>query len=318
MSEITIETQKAAPIFPRIFAFIIDCITVGVACLVMGKILYPYFENSPFIFQCIGTLLCLFYFAAFNSQIGNGKTIGKILGKIRVKDLNGASIPFIHSLVRSSIFIIPFCFAGYLQTYSTQHLSLSLLVAFFQSIVFACFYLAIFNGNSQQSLHDLLSETQILRNAQSNIPHQSVWRIHYYIIALLTIVIFSVNLWGYFQSKAMSANDFRLISDDIKNAQVESRHTYIGEAESTNQVLILNVNHPDYLDDLDRAETLLEKINQQHAEVLTQYHITQLQFNFSYQFGLAKLSKTTLYDYKKTPKSSLSYIGESTGLNLGF
>lgn len=85
MSEITTETQKAAPIFPRIFAFIIDCITVGVACLVTGKILYPYFENSPFIFQCIGTLLCLFYFAAFNSQIGNGKTIGKILGKIRVK-----------------------------------------------------------------------------------------------------------------------------------------------------------------------------------------------------------------------------------------
>lgn len=65
------------------------------------------------------------------------------------------------------------------------------------------------------------------------------------------------------------------------------------------------MNHPDYLDDLDRAETLLEKINQQHAEMLTQYHITQVQFNFSYQFGLAKLSKTTLYDYKKTPKSSL-------------
>ena len=92
MSKITPETQKAAPIFPRIFAFIIDCITVGVACLVMGKILYPYFENSPFIFQYIGTLLCLFYFAAFNSHIGNGKTIGKILCKIRVKDLNGASI----------------------------------------------------------------------------------------------------------------------------------------------------------------------------------------------------------------------------------
>ena len=116
----------------------------------------------------------------------------------------------------------------------------------------------------------------------------------------------------------MSANNFSLISDDIKNAQVESRHTFIGEAESTNQVLILNVNQPDYLDDLDRAETLLEKINQQHAEVLTQYNINQVQFNFSYQFGLAKLSKTTLYDYKKTPKISLSYIGDSTGMNLGF
>lgn len=31
------------------------------------------------------------------------KPLGKILGKIRVKDLNGASIPFIHSLVRSRL-----------------------------------------------------------------------------------------------------------------------------------------------------------------------------------------------------------------------
>ena len=104
----------------------------------------------------------------------------------------------------------------------------------------------------------------------------------------------------------------------LKNAQVESRHTFIGEAESTNQVLILNVNQPDYLDNIDSAETLLEKIDRQHAEVLTQYKINQVQFNFSYQFGLAKLSKTTLYDYKKTHKSSLTYIGDSTGLNLGF
>ena len=34
---------------------------------------------------------------------------------------------------------------------------------------------------------------------------------------------------------------------------------FIGEAESTNQVLILNVNQPDYLDNIDSAETLLEK-----------------------------------------------------------
>ena len=43
MSKITTETQKAAPIFPRLFAFIIDCITVGVACLVTGKNTVPLF-----------------------------------------------------------------------------------------------------------------------------------------------------------------------------------------------------------------------------------------------------------------------------------
>ncbi|KAF1012713.1 MAG: hypothetical protein GAK29_04829 [Acinetobacter bereziniae] len=50
MTEIQNPTKTIAPIFPRLFTFIIDCLIVGVACLVMGKVLYPYFENSPFIF----------------------------------------------------------------------------------------------------------------------------------------------------------------------------------------------------------------------------------------------------------------------------
>ena len=89
MTEIQNPVKTIAPIFPRLFTFIIDSLIVGVACLVMGKVLYPYFENSQFIFQCLGTLLCLFYFSAFNSSIGDGKTIGKILSKIRVKYFTG-------------------------------------------------------------------------------------------------------------------------------------------------------------------------------------------------------------------------------------
>ncbi|BCX75005.1 RDD family protein [Acinetobacter bereziniae] len=318
MTEIQNPVKTIAPIFPRLFAFIIDCLIVGVACLVMGKVLYPYFENSPFIFQCLGTLLCLFYFSAFNSSIGDGKTIGKILCKIRVKDFTGASISPTHALIRSSIFIIPFCFIGYLQSFAHPPLTLILIIAFFQSIVFACFYLAVFNGNSQQSLHDVLTRTQILRNTQSNMSHQAIWKVHYYILTLITMIIFSINVWHYVQNQNSTTHDLTSIPDDIQNIQIENRYSFIGETESTNQVLILNVSQPAYLDQVDTAETLIQKL-QQDSNILAQYKINQVQFNFSYQFGLAKLSKATIYDYKKTATTTqLTHIGENTSVKLGF
>lgn len=318
MKEIPNQAKTVAPIFPRLFAFIIDCLIVSVACLVVGKILYPYFENSAFIFQCIGTLLCLFYFAAFNSTIGEGKTIGKILCKIRVKDFTGSSISPIHSFIRSSIFIIPFCFIGYLQNFSNQTFILILIIFLFQSIVFACFYLAIFNGNSQQSLHDLLTHTQILRNTQTNMSQQPIWKAHYYILSLITVIILSINIWHYVQNQYLSTSDFSLISEDIKNVQIENHYTAIGEAESANQVLILTVSQPAYFYHVDAAKTLVQTL-QQDSNILTQYKINQVQFNFSYQFGLAKLSKATIYDYKRTATTAqLTHIGENTSVKIGF
>jgi uncharacterized RDD family membrane protein YckC len=318
MSEIQHPAKAIAPIFPRLFAFVIDCLIIGVACSVMGKLLYPYLENSPFIFQCMGTLLCLFYFSAFNSSIGDGKTIGKILCRIQVKDFTGASIPPTQSLIRSSIFVIPFCFIGYLQSVAHPTLTLILIIILLQSIVFACFYLAIFNGHSQQSFHDLLTHTQILRNTQSNMPQQAIWKVHYYILSFIMLIIFSINVWHYFENQNLATHDLTSISEDINTIQIETRYTFTDDADSTHQVLILNVNQPDYLDQTDTAEVLIQKV-EQDTNILTQYKVNQVQFNFAYQFGLAKLSKATLYDYKKMSSNShLIHRSDNISVKLGF
>lgn len=164
----------------------------------------------------------------------------------------------------------------------------------------------------------MLTRTQILRNTQSNMPHQAVWKVHYYILTLITMIIFSINVWHYVQNQNSTTHDLTSISDDIQNIQIENRYTFIGETESTNQVLILNVSQPAYLDQVDTAETLIQKL-QQDSNILAQYKINQVQFNFSYQFGLAKLSKATIYDYKKTATTTqLTHIGENTSVKLGF
>ncbi len=63
MTEIQNPVKTIAPIFPRLFAFIIDCLIVGVACLVMGKCYIPILKNSiyfsmPWHFAMFVLFLC--------------------------------------------------------------------------------------------------------------------------------------------------------------------------------------------------------------------------------------------------------------------
>ena len=319
MTDLISNSKVSIPRFPRIFAFIIDCIVLGVTGMVVGKSLYPYLENSPFIFQCIGTLICLFYFAALNSSIGQGKTIGKMACKIRVTNLMGFSISTFHSLIRSSILIIPLCFIGYLQQQSSNQLSITLLVALFQSIVFACFYLAIFNRNSQQSLHDVFSKTQILRNSQSTIPYHAVWAVHYYIMSALTVIIFAANLWTYQQNTPLSNDLKNQFSGDITNIQVVNQSTFIGEAVSNNQILFLNLSTPKYLNQQETAETLLQNIHQQHPDLFSSYKINKVNLNFAYQFGATKISRSKTYDLRFNQNHpQLEFSGENSATSFGF
>lgn len=319
MTDLISNSKVSIPRFPRIFAFIIDCIVLGVTGMVVGKSLYPYLENSPFIFQCIGTLICLFYFAALNSSIGQGKTIGKMICRIRVSDLTDKSIQPLHSLFRSSIVIIPLCFIGYLQQKSSNQLSLTLLVALFQSIVFACFYLAIFNRSTQQSFHDLISKTQILRNSQSNIPYHFVWKAHFYIISILTVIIFAMNIWAYQQSAPLSNDVKNQFSGDITNIQVVNQSTFIGEAVSNNQILFLNLSTPKYLNQQETAETLLQDIHEQHPDLFSSYKINKVNLNFTYQFGATKISRSKTYDLRFNQNHpQLEFSGENSATSFGF
>ena len=311
-----VSEKRVALIFPRIFAFIIDCIVVLVASIAISKLLYSSFENSPFLFQCMGTLLCLFYFSVFNSNVMQGKTIGKMLCKIRVADLTGQQIGFTQSLFRSAIFIIPFCFSGYLQPLASQSLIITLLLALFQSIIFACCYLAIFNRHSQQAFHDLMSKTQILRNSQSHLAYETVWKTHYILIAIMCVLIFSANLWAYFQNQQASAINFQQISADISDIRVETRYKVIGDAQSENHVLISVVNTPEYINDESRTEELTQQFKQHYPQILSENKIDQIQVNFAYQFGLAKIARTVLYDYKDTALTAkLTFNGN--GLSYG-
>ena len=91
--------------FQRIFSFIIENIVLITICAFITKNLHEYISNT-LIFNLFGILFCLFYFAIFNSQLNKGKTIGKLLCRIRVASLQAQSIKLTTSFLRACIIIM--------------------------------------------------------------------------------------------------------------------------------------------------------------------------------------------------------------------
>lgn len=307
------------PVFSRIFAFMIDLIILGAACAVLSKYLIPYFPHSAFLFHCLGTLLCVFYFAFFNSNIGGAKTIGKMICGIHVTNLSNQTISFIKSCARSSIAILPLCFIAYLQPFAQLSIPINILTALLISMLFISVYLVIFNRHTSQSLHDVISKTQIQNKAQSFFSQQPIWKAHTYIALGLVFIIVAASLWRYTQSEAAIEHAPSVLSKNIKSLSVEQRYVTLGEARSQSNVLIFSVNANQALDDRDFLIEQIMALKSAQPRIYSDNAINQVQFNSSYQFGLAKISKSVIYDLSFNQGQALiSFNGDKASTGIGF
>lgn len=307
------------PLFSRIIAFIIDLIILGAACAVLSKYLFNYFPDSPFLFHCIGTLICLFYFAAFNSNIVDGKTIGKMICGIQVTNLINQPISFLHACLRSMIVIIPLCFIDFIQPFTQGSFGFSLLNALFTSIVLVSFYLVIFNRNTSQSLHDILSKTQIQNKALNFLAKPPIWKGHYLVSMGLVVIIITSSLWLH--SKMTDSSDIKqlALSSSIQSLSIENRYTTMGETRSQNNVLIFNVDANQALNDRDFFTQQVMLLKVASPKLYSENEINQVQFNSSYQFGLARFSKSVIYDLSFNQGQALiSFNGDRSSTGLGF
>lgn len=315
----TTTIKNKRPLFSRIFAFMIDLIILSAACAVLSKYLIHYFPDAPLLFHCIGTLLCLFYFAFFNSNIGGAKTIGKMICGIHVTALNHQQISLIKSCARSSIVILPLCFIGYLQPFTQQSILLNILTALLISIVMVSFYLVIFNRHTSQTLHDIIVKTQIQNKAQSFFSQQPIWKVHYFICIGLALIIIAGSLWSYAQNDHSLEHEKTGLSKHIKSLSIENRYVTLGEARSQSNVLIFNVGANENLEDRDFMTAQIMALKSAQPRIYSENAINQVQFNSSYQFGLAKISKSVIYDLSFNQGQALiSFNGDSASTGVGF
>lgn len=315
MDKIT-QNLKSHPLLPRFFSLLTDLIILSICCGALAKILTSYTTFHPFVLNLIGTAYCLIYFAMLNSHISSGKTIGKRLCKIRVDNLANQSIGITHSFIRSAIFILPLCFIGYLKVDAQMSFVWAIVQAILISIVIACIYLAIFNTNSQQGLHDWLTKTQILRNSQTYLQLKPILKYHFYFLSIITIILISSSIFKVSQSEKLN---FSTLNPAIQNITLNTHHTYIGEAESVDQILIFDLNSIKNKDEPSISRELLQKFSDQNPNFIKENNVNKTQLNYSYQFGLVQIKHSMTYDIiENYGVTSLIYSGSGQGQSINF
>src|ERR1039457_1218039 len=112
-----LDSQPVADTFPtdrsvgsvwrRCVAYLVDSLILGTVGSGLGKVIFDRLSQLGLWGPLAGFCLALAYFAIFDSEIGDGQTLGKRWLKLRVIDAEGNTISFAKSLLRSVIFLVP-------------------------------------------------------------------------------------------------------------------------------------------------------------------------------------------------------------------
>jgi uncharacterized RDD family membrane protein YckC len=147
----------------RFFAFFIDGIVLGL----VGQVIA--FSMSPILFEIGpyghigGNVIALLYFGLMNSRLGRGQTLGKRAMHAAVRDAEGKPIGIGRSMLRTSIWLVPATLNGWtipLLEHPVAKYALTIVVLGIGGAVLATM---VFNRKTRQGLHDMLTETYVLR-----------------------------------------------------------------------------------------------------------------------------------------------------------
>ncbi len=303
----------------RLGAFFIDSIILGLLGLVLGLFFSQQFVELGGWGRAIGFPIAALYFAVLNSRIGGGQTIGKRAFKIQVVDKGGELLSLPKSTLRYSIIGVPYFLNGALLPesflYPVGFYILSLLVfGFGLSIV----YLFVFNRNTRQSLHDIITGTYVVRkNSESSEALKPIWPLHYAItgvlmvLSLLAPIFMGQIIQGEFFSELLKTRERIQNVPQVVNATIQDGQSTFseisGESKTTTylsaQVVINNQN----IEDEELAARIANVILETHKDAI-QRNLIQVSLTYGYDIGIA--SKWTRYRYSFSPEYWLEKKGQ--------
>jgi predicted Zn finger-like uncharacterized protein len=184
------EPKAICGFWRRIFAFTIDLLFLFILFTILGWLWGTLIsEADERIWEVLEAGICILYFGFFNSHHGKGQTIGKRLTKIKVVNEHGKNISFLSSCWRAAI--LSFIFFAETPAFLEN-------VLFFRLVGIgaagAIIYLYIFNGQTRQSLHDLLVGTYVVSSHHSGkVDLPKIRKVHYAIAFTLAVVLTVIN-----------------------------------------------------------------------------------------------------------------------------
>jgi uncharacterized RDD family membrane protein YckC len=248
----TIQPDRAiAALWRRVVAFVLDGIILFVAASLVAMPFFETFSRLGSWGALVGFCLALPYFAILDSGIANGRTLGKRLMHIQVIDKNGAAISFGKSVVRYTVFAVPYFLNNLLLPLTrTPWAVFGLMSILIFGVGGATLYLVVFNRHTRQGLHDLSVGTYVAVADTDGPPKtEPIWGAHWVILGSgLAVLFLSTGIlgnklaqWGPFPQML---EDVRLVEgiEGVQAASIQDMNqNKLGTGEKK-KVLIINVH----------------------------------------------------------------------------
>lgn len=238
------------PLIRRFFAFIVDAIVLGI----IGQILITGF--SSFILSLsskgrfVGLIFSALYFGLGNSSLFNGKTIGKCLLKIEVRDLTGEYISILRSMLRSLMYIVPFIFNQWALDIGSSifaQIFWLVIVSWLFTYLIALPLFVIGNWRSGRLIHDVIFSTTVHLKKSS---YSSITLRREKCVLYITLVIFFLFvLWfspNYFYTNTPTSDSpvevfYGQLENDFDDYGFHVNVRYVQDMLEKNEISLLRI-----------------------------------------------------------------------------
>ncbi|HEY1448388.1 MAG TPA: RDD family protein [Caulobacteraceae bacterium] len=296
----------------RIGAFVMDTLIIGVPAYLICFEAFDAFAALGEFGRLIGLVVATAYFGVFGSKIGDGRTPGKRLFKLRVVGLDGSALGLDRALGRSFVLMLPIILNGLFirDTNSVAALAFGVIaVTAVFGVGLAQVFLYLFNRPSRQLLHDLLFGSVVVRLGGVPLADPTPKVPKYVAYGLVSAVfVLSVGAVSYYSiakpvilpglTKVMHASN---ALPEVMETGVTDNYTNFypaGSSPTVSRTLVVTVHLRKWPTDLSREfQRIHDVVGQNYA--LAPGQRMQIRLNYGFDIGIASGSRnqTETYDH---------------------
>ncbi len=287
-----------AGVWRRLLAFLIDCLLLGLFGQALGLIAADQLAALGNWGRALGFAIATTYFAVMDSRLFGGQSLGARLSKIRVVTRDGRALGLGASMLRTTLFTLPYCLNGAAISIDP---SMSLAMVLFSIVVFglglSIVYLFLFNRSTRQCPHDLAVGAYVVKAEYTQpLAVGPIWRGHFVVLAVILLIAGVVPLYASKLARQspfaelMSVQQAVLSLPGVEFAGVNQSHNSVvvfGKGKTVTDVLSARVRVS------DKAIARSELANRVAAVILEQYPASAQQdritisMDYGFDIGIA-------------------------------
>jgi len=303
----------------RLVAFAVDGIVVGSVGITITLPFFETFSRLGWWGPLVGFCLALPYFAILNSGIGNGQTLGKRWMHLRVIDKTGNTISFWKSVIRYSVFAVPYFLNEMTLPATRTPWAVSALVAVVVAAVGgATLYLVLFNRHTRQGIHDLAVGSYVAdADKDGSLKIEPIWGGHWAILGLLLIALFlgtgvlgdKLAQWGSFPQLL---EDVRLVEgmEGVQAAGVQDLNTASSGSGEEKKILVINVHWAGKSAEKQVFADQVAKLIIEHDPTVKNHDQLKITVIRGYSLGIARYQVSYYYQHTPAEWNARLFAGE--------